>query len=82
MGKYVANNQNVWQAACDFLKIGSNFQQMVKIMPKYNKNVRMGRNVRSTSSMVISELFSIISLKYLNTGVEIIDSTNHVDLIQ
>ena len=82
MGKYVANNQNVWQAACDFLKIGSNFQQMVKIMPKYNKNVRMGRNVRSASSMVISELFSIISLKYLNTGVEIIDSTNDLQSME
>ena len=76
MQMYAENNQDMWKTACDYLKLGNNVQKMLRLMPKYHKNVRIGRNVRSASSIIMVELVRVISTDYLNTGVEIVDSTN------
>eukprot|EP00944_MAST-04C_sp_MAST-4C-sp1_P009269 g9269.t1 len=74
------NNKS--DTACDYLKLGDSLQQMLRIIPYYSSKIRIGRNTRSASSIIMSELLSIISIDYLNTNVDIVDSTNYLQSME
>eukprot|EP00943_MAST-04B_sp_MAST-4B-sp1_P006480 g6480.t1 len=81
LSTYYSKHQNVFQVACDFLKVDANLQTMLSYIPtsQMDKPLRIANNINSVSSNVITKLLQILCEEYLQTKVSVIRSSSDLE---
>ena len=83
LSSYSNLKEDTFETACQFLKDDANLQPILQMIPKGKqaepKILRIARNNESISSVVISKVIEIMSEEYLETKVDIVDTSSDAE---